>query len=85
MESLGSSKSEFALDISRIREALPRIKSKERSIDPDMLAAELAMMTGEALEPEKANLEKELSAIGTSQAHGEAESELAALKRKMGL
>jgi phage shock protein A len=84
-ESLDSSRSELALDISRIKEALPTIKSKERSIDPDTLAAELAMMTGEALDPEKAKLEKELSAIDSSQAVKGAESALAALKRKMGL
>ncbi len=78
---LRSSKSELEGDAARIREALPSIKAKERSIDPDQLQAELSMMTGEALDPGKASLEKELGALEASQA----EDPLAALKRRMGL
>ena len=78
---LRGSRSELEGDASRIREALPSIKAKRRSIDPDQLQAELSMMTGEALDPGKASLEKELGALEAAQA----EDPLAALKRKHGL
>ena len=78
---LRGSRSELESDASRIREALPSIKAKRRSIDPDQLQAELSMMTGEALDPGTASLEKELGALEAAQA----EDPLAALKRKHGL
>ncbi|HEY9054418.1 MAG TPA: hypothetical protein VIO60_06335 [Rectinemataceae bacterium] len=75
------SRSEFAADAARIKEALPGIKAKERSIDPDALAAELSVLTGEALEPGAAAVERDLSALEKPSA----ESALEELKRKMGL
>jgi len=96
-----ASRAELARDAQRIKESLSGIKAKERSIDPDLLQAELSMMTGEALDPGKAKLERELSALegaaGTSAAGATertgatggagapAEDALSALKRKMGL
>lgn len=81
LASLRGSKAELEGDAARIREALPSIKAKERSIDPDQLQAELSMMTGEALDPGKASLEKELGSLEAAQA----EDPLVALKRRMGL
>ena len=78
---LSGSKAELEGDAARIKDALPSIKAKERSIDPDQLQAELSMMTGEALDPGKASLEKELGALEAAQE----EDPLAALKRKHGL
>lgn len=88
---LGSSAREIESDLERLKEALPGIKARRRSVDPDRLAAELAMMTGEAMDPGKAKVERELEglerAAGSSGAEGPsgAEDALAALKRKMGL
>lgn len=79
--SIETSRGELSRDLSRLKEALPGLKAKERSIDPDMLQAELSMMTGEALDPGKASLDKELKALETPSG-GDA---LAELKRKMGL
>lgn len=79
---IDASKAELARDVLRLKEALPGLKAKERSIDPDRLLAELSMMTGEALEPEKAAAERELDALGKTKP---ADDALAALKRKMGL
>jgi phage shock protein A len=79
--SIESSRSELSHDLARLKEALPGIKARERSIDPDMLQAELSMMTGEAMDPGKANLEKELNALETPSGS----DALAELKRKMGL
>lgn len=44
-------RAQMKADIARIREKLPYIKARERSIDPDRLLAELQMMTGELLGP----------------------------------
>jgi chromosome segregation ATPase len=77
-----TAKAELERDASRIKEALPSIKARQRSIDPDQLQAELSMMTGEALEPEKAKLERDLDALSKNES---ADDPLAALKRKMGL
>jgi chromosome segregation ATPase len=86
---IDASRAELVRDAQRIKESLSGIKAKERSIDPDLLQAELSMMTGEALDPEKAKLERELSALESAGAAGEAgapaEDALTALKRKMGL
>lgn len=77
-----ASRAELDRDARRIKESLPGIKAKERSIDPDMLQAELSMMTGEALDPEKAKLDRELDALSKAES---AADPLEALKRKMGL
>jgi len=77
-----ASRAEMERDAGRIKEALPGIKARERSIDPDLLQAELSMMTGEALDPEKAKLDRELDALSKTDASADP---LAALKRKMGL
>ena len=79
--SIESSRVELARDLARLKEALPGLKAKERSSDPDMLQAELSLMTGEAMDPGKANLDKELKALETPSGH----DALAELKRKMGL
>jgi hypothetical protein len=80
-DSVEASRIELARDVQRLKEALPGIKAKERSIDPDQLLAELSMLTGEAMDPEKAKIDRELSALSSSPS----EDTLAALKRKMGL
>lgn len=64
---------ELKQDVARLKEALPGLKAKERSIDPDQLLAELSMMTGEAMDPEKAQFDREFAALegsagGTSSA-----------------
>jgi len=83
---IAASKAELARDAQRIKESLSGIKAKERSIDPDLLQAELSMMTGEALDPGKAKLEKELADLGVSGSTASpAEDALSILKRKMGL
>ncbi len=85
MAAAAGERAALAADADRLKEALPGIKAKERSIDPDALAAELSVLTGEALDPGKAALERDLSALEKPSAQGAAESALDALKRKMGL
>lgn len=78
---LAASKAQLESDLQRIKEELPELKAKRRSIDPDALQAQLSMLTGEALEPEKAKAEKELK--GLEQNSG-IDAALEALKKKMG-
>jgi hypothetical protein len=82
---LVSASRDLELDLGKLKEALPGIKARRRSVDPEALAAELAMMTGEALEPEKAKTERELEALEKNVGSSGTEDALAALKRKMGL
>jgi phage shock protein A len=79
--SIEASRAELSTDVARLKEALPGMKARERSIDPDRLQAELSMMTGEALDPAKAELDKQLGALEKDSG----DSALQALKRKMGL
>lgn len=66
------SRAEIAQDISRLREALPRIKAKQRSIDPDLLLAEITLLSGGDADPEKARLERELEALDKGRPAGTA-------------
>lgn len=77
-----AARDELRLDVSRIREALPSIKARRRSIDPDLLQAELSMLAGGEEEASAAKLEDEFKAL-----EGAAENAdpLEKLKRKMGL
>jgi len=83
--SIEASAAELTADVQRIKEALPGIKAKVRSIDPDKLAAELAMMTGEAMDPGKADLDREFNSLDKAGNERGTESALEALKRRMGL
>jgi len=77
--SLEAEKADLARKITRIREKLPVLKASERSVDADLLLAELQMATGEALNPESAalaELDKTLQA-------GAADAALEELKRKL--
>jgi hypothetical protein len=49
LSSLEDERSELRGKITLMREQLPMIKARERSIDPDRLLAELQLMTGELL------------------------------------
>jgi phage shock protein A len=70
------------LDVARIREALPAIKARKRSIDPDLLQAELSLILGEDQGMPAAKLEDEFKALEDK---AEAHDPLEKLKRKMGL
>jgi phage shock protein A len=90
LASLEAERADLRAKIGRMREQLPTIKARERSIDPDRLLAELQLMTGElfgsaegagegpggpaATEAEFAKLE----------AGANADSELEALRRRAG-
>jgi hypothetical protein len=77
-------RAELRAKVARMREQLPMIKARERSVDPDLLLAELQMMTGELLGSEDGGR----SAAATEsdfrklEADAKADSELDALKRK---
>jgi hypothetical protein len=73
---------ELKLDVFRIREALPAIKARRRSIDPDLLQAELSMLVGEEQGLPAAKLEDEFKAL---EEKAEDQDPLEKLKRKMGL
>jgi phage shock protein A len=49
LAALEAERADLRAKINRMREQLPIISSRERSIDPDRLLAELQMMTGELL------------------------------------
>ncbi len=71
---LDAERAELATKVARIKEQLPM--ASERSVDADLLLAQLQMETGEALGGPSARTESELAALGNDDA-------LAALKRKL--
>lgn len=78
---LESERAEFASKLARLRERLPMIRAKERSIDPDRLLAELQLMTGELLGDAggSAATDRAFADLESAQT---ADSALAELKRK---
>ncbi|MGA2548234.1 MAG: hypothetical protein ABSF43_16935 [Rectinemataceae bacterium] len=80
--SLEAERVELRVKVARMREQLPTIKARERSIDPDMLLAELQMMTGELLGDQSGGggaAEADFARLETA---AKADSDLAALKRR---
>ncbi len=77
--SLEAEKADLARKIARIREKLPVLKASERSVDADLLLAQLQMVTGEALNPESATLAELDKTIRS----GTADAALEELKRKL--
>ncbi|HPG87216.1 MAG TPA: hypothetical protein PLQ29_11000, partial [Spirochaetales bacterium] len=77
---LEAERAELAAKVARIREKLPMAGASERSVDPDLLLAQLRMAAGQ--EPDdrdddgSAKLDSDMAALG-------AEDALAALKRKL--
>lgn len=49
LATLEAERADLRARVARMREQLPMIKARERSIDPDRLLAELQLMTGELL------------------------------------
>ncbi|MCE1157750.1 MAG: hypothetical protein LWX23_07805 [Spirochaetia bacterium] len=82
LSGLVAARDELKLDVFRIREALPAIKARRRSIDPDLLQAELSMLVGEEQGLPAAKLEDEFKAL---EEKAEDQDPLEKLKRKMGL
>ncbi|MBN2875539.1 MAG: chromosome partitioning protein [Spirochaetales bacterium] len=78
--SLATERDELAAKVARIREKLPMAGASERSVDPDLLLAELRMAAGQDPDDRDANdaakLKSEIGALGGDDA-------LAALKRKL--
>jgi hypothetical protein len=83
LASLEAERSELRGKIALMREQLPMIKARERSIDPDRLLAELQLMTGELLgeggERSAAASEADFAKL---EAEAKAKSELEELKRR---
>jgi phage shock protein A len=77
--SLDAERAELRAKVSRMREQLPMIKARERSIDPDLLLAELQLMTGELLGDAAAATEADFAKLESA---AKADSDLEALKRK---
>jgi len=77
---LEGERAELAGKVARIREKLPMAGASERSVDADLLLAQLRMATGQDPDdraaPDAGKLERDLSALGADDA-------LAALKRKL--
>jgi len=81
---LQAERDELRSKIARMREQLPMIKARERSIDPDRLLAELQMMTGELLGDSgegrsQAATEADFAKL---ESEAKADSDLEALKRR---
>jgi phage shock protein A len=81
IQALEAERSSILRDLELLRESLPGIAAKERRIDPELLLAQMQMMTGELLHPEAAAAESELR---TLESRAGVEDALAGLKRKMG-
>ncbi len=71
----------IAADLVRLKERIPYLKSHERSVDPDLLLAELQSMTGTLLDPEAAATE---AAIDKTVKQAGVDDALAELKRRIG-
>jgi phage shock protein A len=69
----------LAAKLSRLREQLPMIRARERSVDPDRLLAELQLMTGELLGDAAAATDK---AFAELEAGAAVDSALADLKKR---
>lgn len=65
-------------DIETMKEQLPGLAARERSIDPDQLLANLQMASGEMDDPDGPRLEKSFK-------EAEADQSLADLKRSLGM
>ncbi|HPE37374.1 MAG TPA: chromosome partitioning protein [Spirochaetales bacterium] len=74
---LSEEKDSLVAKIARMKEQLPILRAQERSVDVDLLLAELQVATGEALGDTSASVNQGLASLG-------ADDELAALKRKLG-
>ncbi len=81
IQALGLERSSMLRDLELLRNYMPGIAAKERSVDPDRLLAEMQMVTGDLLHPEAAAAEAE---IKTLENRAGVEDALASLKRKMG-
>jgi hypothetical protein len=73
---LESERADLASKVARLKEQLPLAMASERSVDADLLLAQLQMTTGEALGGPSPALERDLASLGTDDA-------LAALKRSL--
>ena len=65
---LESERAELSTKVSRLKEQLPLALASERSVDTDMLLAQLQMATGEAPGGPSASLERDLAALGSNDA-----------------
>lgn len=79
-DALEAEKAELAAKVARIREKLPMAGASERSVDPDLLLAQLRMAAGRSPDDRdddgSAKLDSDMAALGADDA-------LAALKRKL--
>lgn len=73
---LTAERADLAAKVERIKERLPMAAASERSVDADLLLAQLQMQTGEALGGPSARTESDIAALGSDDA-------LAALKRRL--
>lgn len=80
--SMESERVSMMKEAEQLRQEMPVIEGRVRSIDPDLLLADLQMTTGEAMEPEKVAAEAAMRKLETGTI---VEDALTALKRKMGL
>jgi hypothetical protein len=78
---LESEHAELSAKVARLKEKLPIAMASERSVDADLLLAQLQMATGEALGGPSPTLERELASLGTA-ALG-TDDALAELKRSL--
>jgi hypothetical protein len=79
IRTLEAERAETAAKVARIREKLPMVKATEKSVDADLLLAQLQMATGEALDPQAPALSELDATIKT----GAADAALEELKRKL--
>jgi hypothetical protein len=77
-DSLKAEELALAKDIETMRQQVPGLAARVRSVDPDILLAGLQMVTGEMDDPDKGKLEAEVK-------HIQADDALSALKVSLGM
>lgn len=82
---LAAEREELAAKVARIREKLPLAAAGERSVDPDLLLAQLRMAAGEGPDPLLDDGKPSAAATAAGIAALGADDALAELKRKLGM
>ncbi len=78
---LEGEKAGLVADIARIREALPGIRARQRSVDPDLLLGEMQILAGGTPGEEPSEAEREIAGLESG---SKVDDALSALKRRIG-
>ncbi len=82
ISTLEAERAALVVKVARMKEQLPMISARERSIDPDRLLAELQLMTGELLGDSASAEARTAAEFSRLEAESAAETGLDALKKR---